>query len=104
MVERPVIGWYRDPDGPDKFRYWDGQEWTAHATVSESVGGRPIAMCGSEGNHRSWYRGILRKPEAFRVLVWLDTKVPVARGHLGRFTQPVEQRTADQTWSLDGGR
>lgn len=85
-----MVGWYRDPSAPDRFRYWDGMEWTAHATVSE----------GGDTQRRTWYGGILRNPETFRLLVWLDSKVPVVRGRLGRFTRPVEQRTDSQTWSL----
>jgi hypothetical protein len=81
VVGRPVVGWYRDPAGPDQFRYWSGEEWTAHATVSESDVGR---KCGT------WYRGILRNPVVVDVIVWCDRNVPVTRGRLGQFTQPAE--------------
>ena len=30
------------PAGPDEFRYWDGNEWTAHATVPDREIGRSI--------------------------------------------------------------
>jgi hypothetical protein len=91
MVGRSVIGWYRDPAGSDQFRYWNGEEWTAHATVSESDVG---------SKNGSFLRGMLRNPVVFDVMVWCDRYVPVTRGRLGHFTQPVEPRTTDQIWLL----
>jgi hypothetical protein len=28
----PPPGWYRDPDGRDVQRWWDGQAWTEHTS------------------------------------------------------------------------
>ena len=26
--------WYPDPSAPDKFRYWDGEQWTGQVSVA----------------------------------------------------------------------
>ena len=31
MATTPLPGWYPDPSGAERQRYWDGQHWTGHA-------------------------------------------------------------------------
>ena len=31
MSDRPAAGWYPDPSGRQKYRWWDGARWTAYA-------------------------------------------------------------------------
>ena len=33
-VEPAVPGWYADPRGTSRYRYWDGQEWTGQVAAS----------------------------------------------------------------------
>lgn len=39
MTERPLEGWYADPQaaGPGTERWWNGHQWTAHTRVVETV-------------------------------------------------------------------
>lgn len=30
MSSTPAAGWFDDPEYPSQYRYWDGNEWTAH--------------------------------------------------------------------------
>jgi hypothetical protein len=34
---RPLAGWYPDPSGAARQRYWDGQRWTGHAPQPQSL-------------------------------------------------------------------
>jgi hypothetical protein len=34
----PLRGWYPDPSGAPRQRYWDGQQWTAHAPAPHALG------------------------------------------------------------------
>lgn len=36
MNESPAAGWYSDPSGDARLRYWDGQGWTEHYSPSVS--------------------------------------------------------------------
>lgn len=100
MDSHPVKGWYRDPAGPDEFRYWDGNDWTAHATVSEEGKGRSIAVSGRPGEWDDrWYRRILSTPVVSRLLAWIDDSVPVARSRIRRLMQPQWQGSVDQAGS-----
>ena len=101
MDGQPVVGWNRDPEGPDQYRYWNGTEWTGHATASDRGDHRTIMFGGSYGGwHHAWYRKILRNTVVFHAMAWFDCSVPLTRGHLRRFMQPREQRTLDQIWGL----
>jgi hypothetical protein len=99
MDDKPAVGWHRDPDGPDQFHYWNGREWSGHATVSEmGTGMRSIMLGGSLGHYRSsWYRKGLQNSLVFHILAWFDCSVPLTRGRLRRFMQPREMQTLDQS-------
>jgi hypothetical protein len=36
MSSTPVAGWFDDPEHPSQYRYWDGNEWTAHRSPKQS--------------------------------------------------------------------
>jgi hypothetical protein len=100
MDEQPVVGWNRDPAGPDEFRYWNGQDWTAHATATDNGIVRTLSTSG----HRIIrHRRIMHNTVVFHVLAWFDCSVPFTRGRLRRFTRPIEARTIDQIWALRDG-
>jgi hypothetical protein len=101
MNDQPVVGWNRDPAGTDKFRYWNGSEWTAQATTKVRSNGNMSTMAGVRMKRRrvldSW---LLRNTVVFHTMAWLDCSVPLTRGHLRRFMQPVEMRTLDQIQAI----
>lgn len=39
----PTAGWYDDPWDPDRYRYWDGDAWTGHASPKYTDSARPPA-------------------------------------------------------------
>ena len=36
MSPTPRAGWYDDPEHPSQYRYWDGNEWTAHRSPKQT--------------------------------------------------------------------
>ena len=36
MSPTPEAGWFDDPEHPSQYRYWDGNEWTAHRSPKQS--------------------------------------------------------------------
>ena len=36
MSPTPQAGWYDDPEHPSQYRYWDGNEWTAHRSPKQT--------------------------------------------------------------------
>jgi hypothetical protein len=36
MSSSPEAGWFDDPEHPSQYRYWDGNEWTAHRSPKQS--------------------------------------------------------------------
>jgi hypothetical protein len=36
MSSTPAAGWFDDPEHPSQYRYWDGNEWTAHRSPKQS--------------------------------------------------------------------
>ena len=36
MSPTPQAGWYDDPEYPSQYRYWDGNEWTAHRSPKQT--------------------------------------------------------------------
>ncbi len=36
MSSTPAAGWVDDPEYPSQYRYWDGNEWTAHRSPKQS--------------------------------------------------------------------
>ncbi len=36
MPSTPEAGWFDDPEHPSQYRYWDGNEWTAHRSPKQS--------------------------------------------------------------------
>ena len=36
MSPTPQAGWYDDPEYPLQYRYWDGNEWTAHRSPKQT--------------------------------------------------------------------
>lgn len=36
MSPTPAAGWFDDPEHPSQYRYWDGNEWTAHRSPKQS--------------------------------------------------------------------
>jgi hypothetical protein len=105
MDDEPAVGWNEDPDRPNQYRYWNGSEWTGHATVSEDGHqGMSVLFGGSFGGWNSaWYRRILRNTVVFHTMAWIDCSVPLTRGDLRRFMQPREQRTLDEIQALRKG-
>lgn len=58
-------GWYADPWGTAKQRYWDGQQWTGHlaaTTEAANSGGRPV------GWKAYWNRGGLGRAALLTLL------------------------------------
>ncbi len=58
--EIPGAGWYADPDGEHRLRYWDGYQWTEHR---KGAAGSPDAGAVDDGatvdeapNERRWYQ------------------------------------------------
>jgi Protein of unknown function (DUF2510) len=95
------LGGIETPEGHDKYRYWNGSEWTGHATATDHGNHRTIMFGGSCGGwHHAWYRRLLRNTVVFHTMAWFDCSVPLTRGHLRHFMQPQEQRTLDQIWAL----
>jgi len=101
MEDQPVIGWHRHPMSADRFRYWNGSEWTAEATTEVHSNGAISIMAGGHRKRRpvrgSW---LLRNTVVFHTLAWFDCSVPLVRGHLGRFMEPVEMRTLHQIQAI----
>jgi Protein of unknown function (DUF2510) len=97
MDDQPVVGWNRDAASTDRFRYWNGSEWTAHATTRTRSDGTISTMTAGHKKRRpildSW---VFRNGVVFHTLAWFDCSVPLVRGHLRRFTEPVELRTLDE--------
>lgn len=101
MDDQPVVGWNRDPAGAGKFCYWNGSEWTAQATTEVHSNGITSTMAGGHLKRRrvldSW---LLRNSVVFHTMAWFDCSVPLTRGHLRRFMEPVEMRTLDQLQAI----
>jgi hypothetical protein len=97
MEDQPLIGWNRDPAGTDRFRYWNGSEWTAQASARITANGSAsVAVSGHmerRGFLDSW---LFRNTVVFHTLAWFDCSVPLTRGRLRRLTRPVELQTMDQ--------
>ncbi len=36
MSSTPAAGWFDDPEHPSQYRYWDGNEWTAHRSPKQT--------------------------------------------------------------------
>ena len=36
MSSTPEAGWFDDPEHPSQYRYWDGNEWTAHRSPKQT--------------------------------------------------------------------
>ena len=102
MEDEPAIGWSRNPDGPDHYRYWNGSKWTGHADIShDGHGGMVVQSGGSIGGwSNTWYRKVLRNTVVFHAMAWFDCSIPGTRGHLRRFMQPKEKRTLDEILAL----
>jgi hypothetical protein len=101
MQEEPTIGWGEDPIKPNQYRYWNGSDWTGHATVSDGEHGMSVLFGGTLGGwSNTWHRKVLRNRVVFHTMAWFDCSVPVTRGHLRRFMQPKEQRSLDETLAL----
>ena len=45
MSPTPQAGWYDDPEHPSQYRYWDGNEWTAHRSPKQTP--PPLATSSS---------------------------------------------------------
>ena len=102
--DQPVVGWNRDPGGPDKYRYWNGTDWTCHATAARHNNHRTVMFGVSDRGWRNfWYLRVLRNTVVFHTMAWFECSVPLTRGHLRRFMEPRELRTLDQIWALRDG-
>lgn len=101
VEDQPFIGWNRDPEAPDRFRYWNGSDWTGHATHQAHSGG--IVSMAARGHFQrrpvldSW---LFKNSVVFHTMAWLDCSVPLTRGGLRRFMEPVELRTLNQIYSM----
>ena len=102
MEDEPAMGWSEDPNDPNRYRYWNGREWSWHAsTYEDGHGGTHIQSGGTLGGwNGTWYRKVLRNTVVFHTMAWFDCSVPGTRGHLRRFMEPKEQRTLDQFLAL----
>lgn len=38
LADAPPPGWYPDPTGPQRLRWWDGTDWTDHRRIAPRVG------------------------------------------------------------------
>jgi hypothetical protein len=43
MTSRPEAGWYRDPAGTHRYRYWDGVQWTSQVNDGGANGTDPVS-------------------------------------------------------------
>jgi hypothetical protein len=98
MDDERAVGWTEDSVGPDQYRYWNGSQWTGHATVSEDGNhGMRGTLGGSLGGRNgTWYRKILRNSVVFHTMAWFDCSAPLTGGHLQRMTsrRVVEKRSS----------
>jgi hypothetical protein len=105
MGQDSAIGWSEDPDEPNHYRYWNGSEWSGHATVSDDGHVSSFIPKESSRSWRNiWYRKVLRNTVVFHTVAWFDCSVPGTRDHLRRFMQTKEQRMLDEVLELRGGR
>ena len=51
MGHDSAIGWSEAPDEPNRYRYWNGSEWSGHANVSDD--GHVSSFIPKESS-RSW--------------------------------------------------
>lgn len=62
-------GWYPDPWSPAGVRWWDGQDWTAHAAAPSWAAPKgPADLVGEELESARWVRWGLRAQAAYVVL------------------------------------
>ncbi|ACQ79701.1 peptidase domain protein [Beutenbergia cavernae DSM 12333] len=48
-MSTPPAGWFPDPDGQDRLRYWDGTAWTEHYAASNEPPGAPSGPAAPGG-------------------------------------------------------
>jgi hypothetical protein len=88
MDRGPAVGWNPIPERPNRFRYWDGREWTGVATRSERGF---VAKDSLTGRRRIWHRDS-RNTVIFHTAAWFNCSVPGVRGRLDRLVHPREFR------------
>ena len=42
MASTQLRGWYPDPSGAPRQRYWDGHQWTGHAPARPTLSGKGL--------------------------------------------------------------
>src|ERR1700735_716346 len=102
--QEKAVGWHQDPDDGTKFRYWNGNEWSARAHTHTDA--RELSFVGAVAQRkrrRVLDSRLFRNPVTFHVAAGFDCSVPLTRGRLRRFTGPIELRTLDQVREGLGG-
>jgi hypothetical protein len=94
--QEQVVGWHQDPDDGNKFRYWNGSEWSARAHTRIDPHGVFVGAVVQRKRRRVLDSRLFQNPVTFHVVAWFDCSVPLTQGRLRRFTRPVELRTLDQ--------
>jgi hypothetical protein len=102
-------GWYPDPSGAPRQRYWDGQQWTGHAPPRPTLsrGGILLALAGAmvvallfAGCSAMIVAG--SKPHvADRDRFHGPTGVPGSRLHDGDFEFMISEVSAPSTWRAE---
>ena len=87
-------GWHPDPVVANRWRYWDGEAWTAHARLSDGGG---ISGGAQLSHRRARLLKFSRNPIVFYPIAWLNCSVPFTRGRFDRFSQPREMRELRNT-------
>ena len=93
------------PKTPNRYRYWNGSEWSGQANISDDGHVSSFIAKESSRSWRTiWYWKVLRNTVVFHTVAWFDCSVPGTRGHLQRFMQTKEHRTLDEVLALRRGR
>jgi len=83
-----ATGWYPDPDGSPRFRYWDGDTWSTQTTTNPRTTPPPRTddnqASGGHRNERGWVAALvvlaLVTAVLATVLVWATGGVPALGG------------------------
>lgn len=108
-ADAPPPGWYPDPTGGARLRWWDGLDWTDHHRAPPHRGGvdvreeadtsEPTRRASEAIDHAPGRRGSARRPDETAEIMAEVRKV--ARDEVDRAVNTLSNRARDATRGLE---